>query len=1232
LIPAGFILANDVNPIEPKTLGELTDAIVGVIFYIAIVLCPAGIIAGGFVMLFAGANPSNIELGKKIILYSAVILGTIIIIKAMVSFFAPDLTVSKPAVVVSPGPISLPAPLFTPPAVDNDALQIININASLNNDGNLFTFQTSPIYAMSVKGRVTITTLSGFARIILTDAQDNKYLVYEAQGPFDQGTTNFDNICFETCVLNGIMPKSVDAEMEGATVKVDQLFILEDSESLKNDVQAQSIVNYKASLQKQQTSAIAQRMNTYNKQKGLRWTAGNTVVSEYTYAQKKMLLGMEEDEKLPNLQGFEYYKEGIYEISASQKSVRPSSAVSDLPGSFDWRNRHGKNWLTEVKNQGRCGSCWAFAIVGAIEATTNLYFNQKLNLNLSEQDPISCWSSGGCAGSSDLTSPIDHYTQGGVTTENCFPYRSGSFKYIPCEEKCTNWQNLIIKSAIQEKAIEIDESEVKLALIEKGPLAVGGLMWISGAQGQALTYGGHGMVLTGYDTYPDPGENRNIWIFKNSWGENWGEQGYLKIFSTEFDFLFNLPPIGQKAEPQIYPIGTPITISYMPDLKVNCVDEDGDGYCWWGIGPKPDSCPVHCKEEPDCDDSNPNLGEYDSNYNCLPAIIDNSPPVIGSFNYTSVGLTFNAWVSVSDDTDVSGCSLEIKEGSILPMSLSSIPCKSCGASVEAKFMDEGVYTIYVKCWDKAGNMQKGKEVEVEIKSGTAPPHTEEISVSTIQPLSAEVNETKTFYANVSSDNKIVSCILKINNSTVDYMHIDPPSCHDCKAWIDYSFNQTGNYNVLARCVDEKGNSAEGSPVTIEILTKTCPELTYPDNMWQRVWYDYQPIGKKPGSCLGQWRNEGFIKFDNNWKKGIVAMEKKDNIFLTSSRTINLPKSGIYTFTVGSDDGVRVWINDILYLDKWVNRSYKEDIFTANLTAGANKFRIDYYERTVDAKLSFSYQEPAAPITQYTLSVSRSGDGSGSVISIPSSIDCGSQCRASFDKSTSVTLMAAPDSQSNFTRWEGGCSGTASSCSVNMNSDKSVTAVFTKKSVPIVETWLPCNPTNGWICDKNKSGNASCEGKHIGWGRGDDGEVVCPEGTIVLEGLCQGANDDYVKTKEVRIKMVPSPQSFSASTTFKPRSSWYCNFGCSGFFCGADGCGWAKCVSGQTGVNKIELKIYNLAKNLVYNGTVTGQDSITWDGKNNQGEQLANGTYLYYTKTHLSDGRIFENKDNVYLMR
>jgi hypothetical protein len=80
------------NPVNARNFPELLAWVIRVIFWLSVIALPISIIAGGFLYLTSASNPSNIELAKKIILYSVVIFGTVLMIKLLVTYFAGELT------------------------------------------------------------------------------------------------------------------------------------------------------------------------------------------------------------------------------------------------------------------------------------------------------------------------------------------------------------------------------------------------------------------------------------------------------------------------------------------------------------------------------------------------------------------------------------------------------------------------------------------------------------------------------------------------------------------------------------------------------------------------------------------------------------------------------------------------------------------------------------------------------------------------------------------------------------------------------------------------------------------------------------------------------------------------------------------------------------------------------------------------------------------------------------
>ncbi len=440
------------------------------------------------------------------------------------------------------------------------------------------------IYALSITGSVGLNSNTSAIKVVFIDnATQKEYLVYETYPVLtDNSSFDIQEVCEETCLLPQIASFSLRIEVTDAFVSIRELSYAD------KPIDGDAVI-----VKANQDQAKIQKLNAQK----LGWIAGETSVSKLTYEQKKHLFLKPE---VPNLQGFEYYRGGVFEIqSTAPGNDRDRETRSSLVNQFDWRDRHGENWITPVKDQGVCGSCWAFSVAGTIEAVTNLYFNQHLDLDLAEQDALSCSGMGNCEGGA-TESALGYFATTSLVGEACFPYTATD---QACSNKCGQPTEAIQISGKFTSEPRTEENFKRL-IIENGPAS---------ASVHTLT---HAMTLVGFQT--DDNDSRTVWIFKNSWGKNWGgslhnkwgeywadghgDNGYAYVKLA----LDNMSPRA---------VQTPI-ISLQP-RQINCIDKDNDGYCNWGIAKdKPATCPASCKLEKDCDDSNPTAGPFDANYNC----------------------------------------------------------------------------------------------------------------------------------------------------------------------------------------------------------------------------------------------------------------------------------------------------------------------------------------------------------------------------------------------------------------------------------------------------------------------------------------------------------------------------------------------------------------------------------------------------------------------------------------
>ena len=190
---------------------------------------------------------------------------------------------------------------------------------------------------------------------------------------------------------------------------------------------------------------------------------------------------------------------------------------ANLPA-FDWRSR-GK--VTPVKNQGACGSCWAFAALGAYEGSYAIRNNALIDA--SEQDVVSCAGAGNCNGGwwgGALEWLVNH----GTATEAAYPYTASN---SACNTGAGTPYRAVAWGYVGSGTGIPSVNQLKQALCQYGPLAVG--IHCSYAL-QAYTSG----VLNEHENLPVNGgitmigwdDSKHAWLVKNQWGTGWGMAGY----------------------------------------------------------------------------------------------------------------------------------------------------------------------------------------------------------------------------------------------------------------------------------------------------------------------------------------------------------------------------------------------------------------------------------------------------------------------------------------------------------------------------------------------------------------------------------------------------------------------------------------------------------------------------------------------------------------------------------
>lgn len=262
------------------------------------------------------------------------------------------------------------------------------------------------------------------------------------------------------------------------------------------------------------------------KAKGAKWVAGETSASNLPQEEKLRLVGLNfQPIKAPPITDLD-------------------SVKANLPKSIDWRNYEGHSYVSPVRNQGKCGSCWAFALTAGLESYVMKNEGaQDKDVDLSEQVMISCSGVGSCDGGTLNASFIQ---ETGLPPESFYPYTATNGS---CSSAKEGWKDNTYTIGSW-GSVSQNLSSMKAALVKYGPIPTAMMVYedfmsyksgiYSHVSGKKL--GGHGVFLVGYN------DDEQYFIVKNSWGPKWGEDGFFRIAYSEIesDTNFGLATVAYK--------------------------------------------------------------------------------------------------------------------------------------------------------------------------------------------------------------------------------------------------------------------------------------------------------------------------------------------------------------------------------------------------------------------------------------------------------------------------------------------------------------------------------------------------------------------------------------------------------------------------------------------------------------------------------------------------------------
>jgi len=261
-------------------------------------------------------------------------------------------------------------------------------------------------------------------------------------------------------------------------------------------------------------------------EEGAKWTAGHTSMSCRADVHIKPLSLLR---SIINTHTAEHRPGAFNPAADIPGNLLPDISPDEIR--FSWHDYEGQDWMSPVRNQGGCNSCYAFAAVGAIEGAFNIELEDPdLDLDLSEQSIVCALGCDG-SGAQDALGLIEAE---GVPDEECYRYLGVDGN---CEDKCSDWRARVVRLhawALVEPSFDpirtMKELIIRSPVVRSITIRTDFYTYTEGVyqpvSGDWL--GGHDVDVVGWD------DSHNSWICKNSWGTDWGMDGYFEIDRDEY--------------------------------------------------------------------------------------------------------------------------------------------------------------------------------------------------------------------------------------------------------------------------------------------------------------------------------------------------------------------------------------------------------------------------------------------------------------------------------------------------------------------------------------------------------------------------------------------------------------------------------------------------------------------------------------------------------------------------